>query len=157
MDKPSWIFFIYIDFCWWYFYFCSRKSPLKLYSEYKEPNYQDNHDTNYGNYHGGNDDVINSPTGFFFPTRQPLITYCLRKHFSSYAGSYWVVQKLPEIYTANHATFLILWCVAYQNMVNRVCGVHFWRNFWKIFKNEDFGFNFFEKGHILMLFSGLAP
>ena len=48
---------------------------MKLYSEYEEPNYHDNHDTNHGDNHGGNDDdVINSPTGFFFPTRQPLIT-----------------------------------------------------------------------------------
>ena len=29
--------------------------------------------------------------------------------------------------------------------------------FWKIFKNEDFGFKFFENGQILMPFSGLAP
>ena len=27
-----------------------------------------------------------------------------------------------------------------------VRGVHFWRNFWKIFKNEDFGLKFFNKG-----------
>ena len=35
--------------------------------------------------------------------------------------------------------------------------VHFWRNVWKIFKNEDIGFYIFEKGHILRPFSGLAP
>ena len=29
--------------------------------------------------------------------------------------------------------------------------------FWKIFKNEDVGFNFFFKVLILMPFSGLAP
>ena len=30
-------------------------------------------------------------------------------------------------------------------------------NFWKIFKNEDFCFKFFQKGQILRPFSGLAP
>ena len=29
-------------------------------------------------------------------------------------------------------------------------------NFWKNFKNEDFGLFFLKKGHILMPFSGLA-
>ena len=38
-----------------------------------------------------------------------------------------------------------------QNSVKRVDGVCFQRNFWKIFKNEDFGFDIFEA------FSGLAP
>ena len=33
----------------------------------------------------------------------------------------------------------------------------FWRDFWKIFKNDDFGFDIFEKGQILRPFSGLAP
>ena len=32
----------------------------------------------------------------------------------------------------------------------------FLKDFWKIFKNEDFGFKFFEKGQILRPFSGLA-
>ena len=35
-------------------------------------------------------------------------------------------------------------------------GIHFQRNFWKIFKNEDFGLNIFEKGQIYSSFSGLA-
>ena len=39
----------------------------------------------------------------------------------------------------------------------KVCGVHFGRNFWKIFKNEDFGFDILEKGKIFRPFSGLAP
>ena len=28
--------------------------------------------------------------------------------------------------------------------------------FWEIFRNEDFGYTFLEKGHILMPFSGIA-
>ena len=34
--------------------------------------------------------------------------------------------------------------VGYQNRVKRVIEVHFWRSFWKIFENEDFGFEIFE-------------
>ena len=43
-----------------------------------------------------------------------------------------------------------------KNRIKRMCGVHFRRNFWKIFKNKDFVFKFFEKGQILMSFSCLA-
>ena len=51
-----------------------------------------------------------------------------------------------------------IWSVGYQNMVKRARGVHFWRSFLKIFKNEEeFGFDIFEKGQILRPFSGLAP
>ena len=50
-----------------------------------------------------------------------------------------------------------IWSVWYQNRVKRVIGVYFWRNFWKIFKSEDFGFEFLEKCQILVPFSGLAP
>ena len=48
------------------------------------------------------------------------------------------------------------WSVGYQNRVKKVIGVHFWRNFWKIIKNEDFGFDILEKGQILRPFSGVA-
>ena len=41
-------------------------------------------------------------------------------------------------------------------MVKRVCGVHFLRNFGEIFKNKDFGFDMFEEGQILKPFSGLT-
>ena len=50
-----------------------------------------------------------------------------------------------------------IWSVGYQSRVKRVIGVHFWRNFWKIFKNEDFGNDIFEIGQILRPFSCLAP
>ena len=50
-----------------------------------------------------------------------------------------------------------IWSVWYQKKVKRVRGVNFCRNFYKIFKNEDFGFKKFEKGQILGPFSGLAP
>ena len=35
-----------------------------------------------------------------------------------------------------------------SNRVKRVRGVYFWKKIWKIFKNEDFDFNFVEKGQI---------
>ena len=37
-----------------------------------------------------------------------------------------------------------LWGHGYQNSVIRVRWVHFWRNFWKIFKNEGFGPKFWD-------------
>ena len=46
-----------------------------------------------------------------------------------------------------------IWSVGFQNRIKRV---HFRSNFRKIFKHEDFGFEIFEKGHILRPFSGLA-
>ena len=33
----------------------------------------------------------------------------------------------------------------------------FLKEFWKIFKNEDFGFDIFEKGQILRLFQAKHP
>ena len=39
-----------------------------------------------------------------------------------------------------------IWSVWYRNSVKRVCGVHFCRHFWKIFKNKDFCLDFFKKG-----------
>ena len=38
-----------------------------------------------------------------------------------------------------------IWSVGYKKKKKRAIGVNFWRNFWKIFKNEDFGFTFFLK------------
>ena len=35
-----------------------------------------------------------------------------------------------------------MWGHGYQKWVKRVLWVHFWRNFWKIFKNEGFGLKF---------------
>ena len=37
-----------------------------------------------------------------------------------------------------------IWGHGYQNSVKRVCWVYFWRNFWKIFKNEGFGPKFWD-------------
>ena len=75
---------------------------------------------------------------------------------------HWVCQMFPcpergalsYLYRARWKFHI--WSVGYQNRVKRVIGVHFWKNFWKIFKNEDFGFDIFEQGQILMPFSGLA-
>ena len=41
-------------------------------------------------------------------------------------------------------------CVGYQNGVKWVCGVNFWKNFWKIIHNKDFGVKIFEKGEFLI-------
>ena len=38
-------------------------------------------------------------------------------------------------------------------MVKKVCGIHLCRNFWKIFRNEDFGVEIFlKKGQIIRTF-----
>ena len=38
----------------------------------------------------------------------------------------------------------LMWGHGYQNWVRRVLWVHFWRNFWKIFKNGGFGPKFWD-------------
>ena len=46
-----------------------------------------------------------------------------------------------------------IWSVGYQNRVKRVIGVHFWRNFWKMFKNENFIFwNFWKRSNFEAFF-----
>ena len=70
------------------------------------------------------------------------------------------LQTLVEIIFRYHKIFLGFWdplgppmykiknfCMCghgYQNGVKRVRWVHFWRNFWKIFKNEGFGPKFWD-------------
>ena len=57
------------------------------------------------------------------------------------------LQPLVEIFYRYHKKEekwkFYIWSVGYQNRVKRMRGVHFWRNFWKIFKNEEFGLKFF--------------
>ena len=68
-----------------------------------------------------------------------------------------VLLDFKEIFTFNPPIYQLLVAdVGYQSRVKRVCGVHFLRKSWKIFKNEDFGFEIF-KGQTLRHFSGLAP
>ena len=50
-------------------------------------------------------------------TRHVLITDTL----GSYISSYWMTQKLPQIYTANHATFPI----QIRKITVQICGC-FW-------------------------------
>ena len=50
----------------------------------------------------------------------PRLDYCMPNALNTSSG-YWVTQKLPEIYTANHATFPI-WI---RNITVQICG-----NFW---------------------------
>ena len=45
-----------------------------------------------------------------------------------------------------------IWSVGYQNRIKRVRGVHFWRNFWKILKNEDFGLKFLKRAYLKSFF-----
>ena len=70
------------------------------------------------------------------------------------------LQTLVEIIFRYHKFFLGFWdplgppmnkiknfCMwghGYQNGVKRVRWVHFWSNFWKIFKNEGFGPKFWD-------------
>ena len=44
----------------------------------------------------------------------------------------------------HHIIIILTPPIGYQNRVKRVCGVHLWRNFWKIFKNEDFGLKIWD-------------
>ena len=43
--------------------------------------------------------------------------------------------------------------VGYQNRIKRVCGVHLWRNFWKIFKDEDFGLKIWDTQYKIVFFA----
>ena len=45
-----------------------------------------------------------------------------------------------------------MWGHGYQNSVKRVLWVHFWRNFWKIFKNEGFGPKFWDTQYKIFFF-----
>ena len=40
-------------------------------------------------------------------------------------------------------SFVYIWSVGYQKKVH---GVFFWRNVWQMFRDEDFGSEFFFKG-----------
>ena len=71
------------------------------------------------------------------------------------------LQTLVEIIFRYHKIFLGFWDplgppyeqnenfyiqgVGYQNRVKRVRGVNFWRNFWEIFNDEDFGAEMFDR------------
>ena len=46
-----------------------------------------------------------------------------------------------------------IWSVGYQNEVRRVRGGHFWRNFWKIFKNKDVDLKIWHNQYKIIFFA----
>ena len=66
---------------------------------------------------------------------QPLVEIIFRYHFR-------VLDPLGPTYEQNEKFYM--WGHGYQNSVKRERWVIFWRNFWKIFKNEGFGPKFWD-------------
>ena len=77
-------------------------------------------------------------TNFFFPLIKKIFLQTLVEIISRYHDfflGFW--DPLGPPYGQNENFYI--WGDGYQNRVKRVRWVHFWRNFWKIFKNEGFG------------------
>ena len=70
---------------------------------------------------------------------QPLVEIIFRYHKEFFLG-FW--DPLGPPYEQNEN--FCMWGHGYQNWVKSEIWVHFWKNFWKICKNEGFGHKFLD-------------
>ena len=88
---------------------------------------------------------------FWTPSTKIFFCFNQKNLFTNPSWNYFYISKkiflgfwdpLGPPYDQNEN--FCMWGHGYQNWVKRVLWVHFWRNSWKIFKNEGFGHKFWD-------------